>query len=99
MDSHRLAGQRRSRQARRHRRPRRGAAQRSDRGAALDVTDPSRCPTVIRCGRSRTASSPRTSATRPEMAGPLLAERLRTNVRRCADDEPLIGLVDVELGY
>ena len=55
--------------------------------------------TATRCGRCRTASSRRTSATRPEMAAPLLAERIATNVRRFGDDEELIGLVDVEAGY
>ncbi len=33
------------------------------------------------------------------MAGPLLAERITTNVRRFAEGEELIGPVDVELGY
>jgi hypothetical protein len=29
----------------------------------------------------------------------LLYERIATNVRRYADDEELVGLVDVEAGY
>lgn len=68
-------------------------------GAALDVTDPEPLPdghplwSLENC-----IITPHVGNT-PEMAGPLLAERLRTNVRRFADDEPLIGLVDVELGY
>jgi hypothetical protein len=33
------------------------------------------------------------------MARPLLAERITTNVRRFAHGEPLIGPVDLELGY
>jgi hypothetical protein len=33
------------------------------------------------------------------MAVPLLSERIRTNVRRWADDEELVGLIDVEAGY
>ena len=35
----------------------------------------------------------------PEMAVPLLAERITDNVRRFADGEELIGLIDPELGY
>ena len=35
----------------------------------------------------------------PEMAIPLLSERITTNVRRYAADEELIGLVDIEAGY
>ena len=33
------------------------------------------------------------------MAKPLLAERITTNVRRYADDEELIGVIDLEAGY
>ena len=33
------------------------------------------------------------------MAQPLLAERIAANVRRFADGEELIGLVDVDAGY
>ena len=35
----------------------------------------------------------------PEMAQPLLAERITQNVRRLAHGEELIGPVDPELGY
>jgi phosphoglycerate dehydrogenase-like enzyme len=35
----------------------------------------------------------------PEMAVPLLAERIVTNVRRFAAGEELIGPVDVDAGY
>ena len=38
-------------------------------GAGLDVTDPEPLPPTIRCGRCRTASSRRTSATRPRWRG------------------------------
>ena len=33
------------------------------------------------------------------MGLPLIAERVRDNVARWAADEPLLGLVDVTLGY
>lgn len=68
-------------------------------GAGLDVTDPEPLPddhplwSLDNC-----IITPHIGNT-PEMARPLLAERLRANVRRFADDEPLLGLVDVELGY
>jgi D-3-phosphoglycerate dehydrogenase len=35
----------------------------------------------------------------PEMAKPLLAERITENVRRFARGEDLLGLVDVDAGY
>jgi phosphoglycerate dehydrogenase-like enzyme len=35
----------------------------------------------------------------PEMAIPLLSERVRENVRRYMNDQPLIGMVDAHLGY
>lgn len=68
-------------------------------GAGLDVTDPEPLPdghplwTLPNC-----IISPHVGNT-PEMAVPLLSERIATNVRRFADDEELIGLVDVEAGY
>jgi hypothetical protein len=33
------------------------------------------------------------------MAVPLLSERITTNCRLFAADQPLVGLVDVSLGY
>jgi phosphoglycerate dehydrogenase-like enzyme len=68
-------------------------------GAGLDVTDPEPLPdghplwTLPNC-----IITPHVGNT-PEMAIPLLSERITTNVRRYADDEELIGLVDVEAGY
>jgi hypothetical protein len=35
----------------------------------------------------------------PEMALPLLAERISENLRRWARGEALLGLVDANLGY
>jgi len=68
-------------------------------GAALDVTEPEPLPdghplwSLPNC-----IITPHVGNT-PEMAVPLLAERITANVRRFADGEPLIGLVDPELGY
>ena len=68
-------------------------------GAALDVTDPEPLPvdhplwSLPNC-----IITPHVGNT-PEMAIPLLSERITTNVRRFADGEPLIGPVHFELGY
>jgi phosphoglycerate dehydrogenase-like enzyme len=68
-------------------------------GAALDVTDPEPLPdghplwTLDRC-----IITPHTANT-PEMAFPLLTERVSGNVARFGAGEPLIGLVDADLGY
>ena len=68
-------------------------------GACLDVTDPEPLPeghplwSLPNC-----IITPHVGNT-PEMARPLLADRLRANVRRFANGEPLIGLVDPRLGY
>lgn len=68
-------------------------------GAGLDVTDPEPLPAghplwdFPHC-----IITPHVGNT-PEMAVPLLAERVRANVARCAAGEELIGLVDVDLGY
>lgn len=68
-------------------------------GAALDVTDPEPLPsdhplwTLENC-----IITPHVGNT-PEMAVPLLSERIRLNVRRWADGDDLIGPVHVELGY
>ena len=52
----RAAGQRRPRQARRHRRAASAETASGRIRAALDVTDPSRCRRTTRCGRSRACS-------------------------------------------
>jgi phosphoglycerate dehydrogenase-like enzyme len=68
-------------------------------GAALDVTDPEPLPerhplwTMPNC-----LITPHVGNT-PEMAVPLLTERIAQNIRRFAAGEPLLGLVDPILGY
>ncbi len=68
-------------------------------GAALDVTDPEPLPvehplwTLPNC-----IVTPHVGNT-PEMAVPLLSDRIAGNVRRFAQGDPLVGPVDVDLGY
>lgn len=68
-------------------------------GAALDVTEPEPLPeghplwSLPNC-----IITPHVGNT-PEMAKPLLAERITANVRRWAQGEQLIGPVDLALGY
>lgn len=68
-------------------------------GAALDVTDPEPLPdghalwSLPNC-----IITPHIGNT-PEMAIPLLSERITENVKRYIADVPLIGLVDVRNGY
>jgi phosphoglycerate dehydrogenase-like enzyme len=68
-------------------------------GAGLDVTDPEPLPeghplwTLANC-----IITPHVANT-PDMAQPLLAERITQNVRRFGRGEELIGPVDPELGY
>ncbi|MFM8601102.1 MAG: D-isomer specific 2-hydroxyacid dehydrogenase family protein [Actinomycetota bacterium] len=68
-------------------------------GAALDVTDPEPLPaghplwSMPNC-----IITPHVGNT-PEMAVPLLSERITENVRRYASGEPLIGLIDPRAGY
>ncbi|MEY4362619.1 MAG: hypothetical protein RL391_1925 [Actinomycetota bacterium] len=68
-------------------------------GAALDVTHPEPLPpdhplwSLENC-----IITPHVGNT-PEMAVPLLSERIAANVRRWANGEDLIGPVDPELGY
>jgi phosphoglycerate dehydrogenase-like enzyme len=68
-------------------------------GAGLDVTDPEPLPdghplwSLPNC-----IITPHVGNT-PEMARPLLAQRITDNVKRFAHGEELIGPVDTELGY
>lgn len=68
-------------------------------GAALDVTEPEPLPeghplwSLPRC-----LITPHVANT-PEMAVPLLSERVRENVRRFGSGAPLLGVVDVKAGY
>lgn len=68
-------------------------------GAALDVTDPEPLPdghplwTEPRC-----LITPHMADT-PEMTSPLLAERIRLNVRAFLEDSRFVGVVDPARGY
>jgi phosphoglycerate dehydrogenase-like enzyme len=68
-------------------------------GAALDVTDPEPLPSEHPLwSLDNCIISPHVGNT-PEMAIPLLSERIRTNVQRYIAGTDLIGLVDTEAGY
>jgi phosphoglycerate dehydrogenase-like enzyme len=68
-------------------------------GAGLDVTDPEPLPVGHRLwDLPNCIITPHVGNT-PDMAVPLLAERVRANVARFAAGEALLGLVDVEAGY
>jgi phosphoglycerate dehydrogenase-like enzyme len=68
-------------------------------GVALDVTDPEPLPDDHPLwGFENCIITPHVANT-PEMAVPLLSERIRVNVRRWADGEELLGPVFTDLGY
>jgi phosphoglycerate dehydrogenase-like enzyme len=68
-------------------------------GAALDVTDPEPLPDGHPLwNEPRALITPHVGNT-PEMGIPLLAAHITENVRRFAAAEPLLGIVDTELGY
>ncbi len=68
-------------------------------GAALDVTDPEPLPAGHPLwGLDNCLITPHTANTW-EMAEPLFAARIAANVNRYQRQEPLLGLVDPELGY
>ena len=72
---------------------------RSIAGAALDVTDPEPLPDGHALwDLDNCIVTPHTADT-IEMVIPLLAARIRTNVRRLVGGEPLVGLVDAAAGY
>ncbi len=68
-------------------------------GAALDVTDPEPLPDDHPLWRLDNCLITPHVANTWEMAEPLLAERIRANVERFRQGEPLLGLVDPALGY
>ena len=69
------------------------------RAAGLDVTDPEPLPDDHPLWQLPGALiTPHTANTRA-MGRPLLAARVRENIRRRIAGEPLLGLVDVDLGY
>jgi phosphoglycerate dehydrogenase-like enzyme len=68
-------------------------------GAALDVTDPEPLPDGHPLWQlEHCIITPHTADT-PQMAGPMLARRIKENVARFAAGEPLIGIVDPAEGY
>jgi phosphoglycerate dehydrogenase-like enzyme len=68
-------------------------------GAGLDVTDPEPLPKGHALwGLPNCIITPHVGNT-PDMAVPLLAERITTNVRRFAEGRELLGPIDLELGY
>jgi phosphoglycerate dehydrogenase-like enzyme len=68
-------------------------------GAGLDVTDPEPLPPGHPLWSLPNCIITPHVANTPEMAQPLLAERIVQNVKRFARGEELIGPVDPELGY
>ena len=68
-------------------------------GAALDVTDPEPLPEGHKLWSFNNCIITPHVGNTPEMAVPLLSARISENVKRFIDNEPLIGLVDVRLGY
>ncbi len=68
-------------------------------GAALDVTDPEPLPADHPLWHAPNCLITPHVGNTPEMGIPLLAARVRDNVARFAAGRPLLGLVDVELGY
>ena len=68
-------------------------------GAGLDVTDPEPLPDGHPLWSEPRALITAHSADTPEMTTPLLAERVKTNVRAFLDHSPFDGIVDPEAGY
>jgi phosphoglycerate dehydrogenase-like enzyme len=68
-------------------------------GAGLDVTDPEPLPEAHPLwSLPNCIITPHVGNT-PEMAQPLLAERITANVRRFSQGEELLGPIDPQLGY
>lgn len=68
-------------------------------GAALDVTEPEPLPPDHPLWRLDNCLVTPHVANTPEMAEPLLAERVHQNIERYRRGEHLLGLVDATLGY
>ena len=68
-------------------------------GAALDVTDPEPLPDGHPLWTAPNVLITPHTANTLEMVQASVATRIRENVRRFGAGEPLVGLVDVELGY
>ena len=68
-------------------------------GAALDVTDPEPLPQGHPLWSTPNCIITPHIANTPEMGLPLIAARVRDNTARFVAGEPLIGVVDVGLGY
>ena len=68
-------------------------------GAALDVTDPEPLPRGHRLWSIPNCIITPHIGNTPEMGLPLIAARVRENVARFIAGEPLVGAVDVALGY
>lgn len=68
-------------------------------GAALDVTEPEPLPAGHALWRLDNCLVTPHVANTPEMAAPLLAERVRQNIERYRHGQELLGLVDPALGY
>jgi phosphoglycerate dehydrogenase-like enzyme len=68
-------------------------------GAGLDVTDPEPLPADHPLWSMRNCIITPHVGNTPEMARPLLAERVRANVERFSRGDELLGLVDLESGY
>ena len=68
-------------------------------GAVLDVTDPEPLPTTSELWQLPNCIITPHVGNTPEMGLPLIADRVRENVRRWLNGEELIGRVNVPLGY
>jgi phosphoglycerate dehydrogenase-like enzyme len=68
-------------------------------GAGLEVTDPEPLPDDHPLWEMPNCIITPHTGTTPEMARPLLAERVRANVRRFGQGRELLGPVDLEAGY